>query len=229
MPQIKKAILQFNIEDDLSLRYGHKLRGFFANNFADVLFHNHKEDGSYRYAYPLIQYKIIGGKPTVIGLVKGAELIINNFLDINQLTLGEKEYIQPEGRLEVVDEDLEVISSLEMPKFKYEFYSPWMGLNQKNHRKYLKKIKDQGDNQKREFFKRILIGNILTFAKGMDWWIEEDIKVVPNLEPIDIQFKNEDMIGFVGEFYSNVSLPKYIGLGKSTARGFGTIFKEEII
>jgi hypothetical protein len=71
--------------------------------------------------------------------------------------------------------------------------------------------------------KRILIGNILTFAKGVDWWIEDEIIVVPQLKAIDIQFKNQKMLGFVGEFYSNVCLPDYIGLGKSTARGFGMV------
>ncbi|WP_035571797.1 CRISPR-associated endonuclease Cas6 [Halonatronum saccharophilum] len=227
--KVKKAILKFNLEEELSLNYGHKLRGFFANKFEDLLFHHHKEDGSYRYAYPLIQYKIIKGMPTVIGLSEGAELVIKNFLDIDKLILEDKEYIQPEGRLEVLEEDLEVVEDLDMLKFKYKFYSPWMGLNQKNHKKYLREIKGSDQQKKRGFFKRILIGNILTFAKGVDWWVDGDIKVVPKLDSITINFKNKEMVGFVGEFYSNVSLPDNIGLGKATARGFGTIIKEELI
>jgi len=223
MPQIKKAILKFNIEDDLSLRYGHKLRGFFANRFEDVLFHNHKENGNYRYAYPLIQYKIIEGKPSVIALEEGAELVIKNFLDIDKLKLIDKEYTQPESRLEVVDENLDVSPKDEGLKFKYKLLSPWLGLNQKNHRKYLKLVRDSSEGKQLEFLKRILIGNILTFAKGVDWWIEDEIIVVPQLKAIDIQFKNQKMLGFVGEFYSNVCLPDYIGLGKSTARGFGMV------
>jgi len=223
MPQIKKAILTFNIEEDLSLRYGHKLRGFFANKFKDVLFHNHKEDGEYRYAYPLIQYKIIEGKPSVIALEQGAKLVINNFLDIDKLKLADKEYTQPESRLEVIDESLEVSSKDQGLKFKYKLLSPWLGLNQKNHRKYLKLVRDSSEGKQLEFLKRILIGNILTFAKGVDWWIEDEIIVVPQLKAIDIQFKNQKMLGFVGEFYSNLSLPDYIGLGKSTARGFGMV------
>ncbi len=229
MTEIKKAVLELNLEEDLSLRYGHKLRGFFANKFEHVLFHHHKENGDYRYAYPLIQYKIVDGNPMVIGLGEGAELVSNNFLEIDKLVLGGDEYVNLEKRLKVSDEVLEVVTDLDMPKFKYKFYSPWMGLNQNNHKKYLNEIKDTNENKQRNFFKRILIGNILTFAKGVDWWIEDKIKVVAKLEDINIKFKNRDMIGFVGEFYSNVSLPEYVGLGKSTARGFGTIVKEEII
>ena len=156
-------------------------------------------------------------------------MIINNFLDIDRLTLGGKEYIQPEGKLEVIDAELEVVTDIAMPKFKYELQSPWLGLNQRNYKRYLREIKGADAKEARNFFKKILIGNILTFAKEVDWWIEEEIKVVPNLEAIDVKFKNQDMVGFVGEFYSNVSLPEYIGLGKSTARGFGTVFKEEIV
>ncbi|MCK8827890.1 hypothetical protein MWH25_09080 [Natroniella acetigena] len=230
MPEIKQAILKFSLEEELSLNYGHKLRGFFANKFEDILFHHHKDDGGYRYAYPLIQYKIINGKPTIIGLEEGAELIIENFLEIDRLLLGDKEFLNPEGRLEVRDKELEVITDLEMPKFKYSFYSPWMGLNQKNYKIYSRKeIKKASKDKQRDFLKRILIGNILAFAKGINWYVEENIKLVPDLEAIEVKFKNQRMVGFVGDFYSNISLLEYIGLGNSTARGFGTLLKEELI
>lgn len=229
MEMIKKAILSYILEEELPLNYGHKLRGFFANQFKDILFHNHMENGNYRYAYPLIQYKIIEGRPIVLGIERGAELIIDKFLDIDKLILGEKEFIQPESRLEVNDEKLQFVIVEDMLKFKYRFYSPWIGLNQRNYKEYIKDIKEANYQKQKSFFKKILIGNILTFAKGVNWWIEEKIKVVPKLNVVNIKFKNKDMLGFTGEFYSNVSLPNYIGLGKLTARGFGTIIKEELV
>lgn len=141
MTEVKQAILKFDLSDKLPLRYGHKLRGFFANRFEEVLFHNHKEDGSYRYAYPLIQYKIIAGLPTIIGLEEGANLITNKFLDIEKLVLAGEEYIEPEGRLEIVDQELEVVTDIAMPKFEYQFYAPWVGLNQRNYKRYIEEIK----------------------------------------------------------------------------------------
>ena len=80
-----------------------------------------------------------------------------------------------------------------------------------------------------KFLKRLIIGNILSFAKGIDWWIEEEIVIEAKLEEISVKFKNEAMIGFKGYFYSNIYLPEFIGLGKSTSRGFGTISREEIL
>lgn len=229
MVEIKQAVLKYNLEEKLPQRYGFKLRGFFANRFSDILFHNHKENGNLRFGYPLIQYKIINGKPMIVGVEKGAELIIEHFLDIDKLILGNKEYIEPEGRLEVDDLTLDFALDLDMLKYNYKFLTPWMGLNQKNYRKYKNEVEGATEPEKRNFFSRILIGNILAFAKGIDWWLEEEVNVVPDLESITVKFKNKKMMGFIGGFYSNIKLPNYVGVGQSTARGFGTIKREALI
>ncbi len=45
-----------------------QLRGFFATKFTEYeLLHQHADAGKLIYRYPKIQYKIIGGTPTVMG------------------------------------------------------------------------------------------------------------------------------------------------------------------
>lgn len=227
--KIKVTKLKYELEDELPVRYGHKLRGFFANNLKNVLFHQHKEDGSLRYKYPLIQYKIIDNTPLILGLGEGAEEIINHFLDIEELKIANKRYLQPAGRLKVDQEDLFINNNYDMPAYKYNFITPWLGLSQKNYKKYKNNYLDAAADKKMRFLKKLIIGNILSFAKGIDWWIEEEIVVEAKLEEISVQFKNEDMIGFKGYFYSNIYLPGLIGLGKSTSRGFGSISREKIL
>ena len=39
----------------------------------------------------------------------------------------------------------------------------------------------------------------------------------------ETQFKNNAMLAFEGGFVTNAILPELVGLGKSVARGFGTI------
>ena len=58
--QIIQAIIKFP-EINLQTRDAHKLRGYFGNVFKEhsPLLHNHFEDGKNRYAYPLVQYKVI--------------------------------------------------------------------------------------------------------------------------------------------------------------------------
>ncbi|MFW6025301.1 MAG: CRISPR-associated endonuclease Cas6 [Candidatus Woesearchaeota archaeon] len=215
--KIQKAELEYKVEDNLELSYGKKLRGFFANKFKNVLFHNHKENDSFRYQYPLIQYKILNGNPFIIGINEGAILIVNNFLDIDQITLGDKVYDKPEGIISMSNNELKV----EAETYKYKFITPWRGLNDKNFKKY-KKLKNNHKEQD-DFLNNILIGNILSFAKGIDWWIEEEIKIKSDLEEIPIYYKGNKMSGFKGDIKINIKLPDYIGLGKSPSRGFGTI------
>lgn len=226
---IKKVILSYDIPDELPLSYGHKLRGFFAHKFQEVLFHQHKKDGSLRYKYPLIQYKIIDSKPVIVGLEDGAKLITEHFLDIEQLRIDNKEYTNPSGQLKVEEEELKLVDDYEMPVFKYHFVSPWLGLNQLNYKKYINQIKNSTKEGEIKFLQKILIGNILTFAKGVDWWIDGKVVAVPKLNEIPVRFKGEDMLGFKGEVYSNTFLPEYIGIGKATSRGFGTITREKIL
>ena len=224
MPLIRKGILTFKIEESLPLNYGHKLRGFFAQKFDELLFHNHHGDGQLRYGYPLIQYKILNGKPTVISLNDGVDLITENFLELERLNLGDKEFIKPEIHFHIKEENLEIKpEELDMLPYKYNFVTPWMGLNQRNYKKYDSDIKNSKKKIELKFLRKILIGNILSFAKGVDWWVEDEIKIFPELERLTIQFKNQEMLGFKGRIYSNILLPDDIGLGQSTSRGFGTI------
>lgn len=229
MPEINVVNLTYEIEDNLPIRYGHKLRGYFATNFEEILFHNHYKDGSYRYGYPLIQYKIINKKPFIIGINQGGDLITDHFLSIDKLKLGNKEYNSPTGRLSVDSQDVKVNNEYGMPVYKYKFITPWLGLSQENYKVYRNKYIEVSQKEKMDFLKSIIIGNILSFASEIDWWVEEDINVVPSLKNISVKFKGEDMIGFKGFFFSNVFLPEFIGLGKSTSRGFGTIVREKVI
>ena len=211
---LKIVELKYELQDEIPKNYGSKLRGYFANRFENVLFHNHDKNGNFRYAYPLIQYKIINSKPILIGINKGSELIVNNFLDINEIDLGGNIYSNPSAKLKVNNQEVKVDKN----KYTYEFTSPWMALNQKNHKRYLK------TDNKEEFLKKKLIGNLLSFAKGIDWWVEKDIRVYKmNLRETKVNYKNRKMIAFKGKFHTNMKLPNNIGLGKSVSKGFGNI------
>lgn len=217
--QIRQAILNMDINDSLPVHFGHYLRGYFANRFSEVLFHNHLEDGRYRYGYPLVQYKIVGGKPVVVGINEGADLISKHFMDVEELVLGDQVYAGFEKTLKVEEVDLIFNPTL---RYRYEWLTPWMGLNQRNFQAY-QQVLNGSVEDRQEFFQRILVGNILSFAKAAGCWVESQIFVAPECDPRPVQFKGQSMVGFVGYFYANLTLPNLIGLGNSSARGFGTI------
>ena len=104
---------------------------------------------------------------------------------------------------------------------KYEFLSPWVALNQKNIDIY----RNCSDMEKEEMLKKILIGNIISMSKGLNYTVSDEVKCWVNLKKVDVNIKNIKHTGFMGEFKVNFSIPDYLGLGKNVSKGFGTIKK----
>ena len=90
---INQAIIKFP-EIALKTRDAHKLRGYFGDIFKEYseILHNHYSDGSSRYKYPLVQYKVIDKIPVLTGFGEGADLLIKLFLDIKKINIDGKTY-----------------------------------------------------------------------------------------------------------------------------------------
>lgn len=202
----------------LPQRDGHKLRGYFAQQFGaeSDLFHNHAETGKVIYRYPSIQYKVVEGSPMVLGLAAGAPLLVERFLRIKELAIEGRRYMLEEKNLK----SEEVAVGMSNALHAYEFVTPWLALNQSNFAAYQQYDLAQQKNQ----LTSILTRNILNFFKAANYYAEQQIMIHWNeIKPLQVQFKNQKMTAFLGHFVANVELPNYIGLGKSVARGFGTI------
>ncbi|ACN13661.1 putative DNA repair protein [Desulforapulum autotrophicum HRM2] len=219
---MKRSILYFN-NIRLNTSEIHKFRGYIGNMFREHdLIHNH-DAGSGRpiYRYPLIQFKLIDNIPAIIALTDRA---VQVFADIFMAT----DEIVIDGRtIPVAEKDLAVQScefGFSTDTYMYEFLSPWIGLNQMNHRTYAS-LKEK--KEKNELLKRILTGNILSMAKYLDVRLEPDqrIRTALQLKQTKVTLKGTSMVGFKGIFKTNFMVPDYAGLGKSVSRGFGTIKK----
>jgi hypothetical protein len=122
------------------------------------------------------------------------------------------------------------ISKLEMNQFTLNVWKDvsgfsiwnWLPFNQENYKTY-KSFKS--DTDKISFFEKILIGNILSFAKGVDWRIEEQVvcKIKNIKAEKTVRYKGNPLMAIDIEFESNVFLPHFIGLGKGVSHGFGIL------
>ena len=213
MIEIKKAILKFITEKKFNNRDAEKLRGFFSNMYKEEdLFHNHDEGDKFFYRFPKIQYKIIDGMLSVVGIDEGADLIKNKFLFINEINISENVIDKFETSFEIIEEDLFVDEEL----YTYKFLTPWLCINQNNHRAYRK-----GELN----LDVVLRNNILSNLKGLGIFADKKIMVKGDYKAVEVKTKNIDAIGFYGEFTTNVKLPDNIGIGKRKAIGFGNIVK----
>jgi hypothetical protein len=190
------------------------------------LFHNHDtEPGSDRflYRYPAIQYKRIRGNPAIVCVEEGVEDIHLLFSKKDWgIFIGDKKVELKLKNLNLQQFTLNVWNK----RFGYHIYN-WVGLNQKNYSQYIG-LKEE--SEKKSFLSRILIGNILSFAKGMEWEVSQPIEllIISPIESKTTHLKGNKVLCFSFDFETNVSLPMNIGLGKSSSLGFGTIRKSRI-
>lgn len=195
-----------------------KLRGYFANKFEEyILIHHHLNNNKLLYKSPLIQYKILDGKPFVLGINEGADILQKTHTDIDYIKIGHNEYQIKEKTIVLRTDNLGTIDT----NNTYSFLTPWLALNEKNYDKYQK----LGTWPKRkELLESILIGNIISMSKSLGYTVPEPIKAnIGNMKEVQTKLKGTPMLGFLGTFSVNFEIPDYWGIGKSVSRGFGTI------
>ncbi len=183
-----------------------------------ILFHNHLDEKKYIYRYPQIQYKIINKKPSLMCIEKGIDEVQFFFNKPNwNLQLYDKTYEVKVQKLQVNLFTMQVWEHT----FCYNLYR-WNPFNQNNYRKF--KNTDNLDSRK-QMLEKILIGNIISFAKGIEWTVDKQIKVeISQLSEVKwLRYKKTKLACFDVQFKTNVFLPNYIGLGKHVSLGFGIV------
>jgi len=217
--KVKTLIFHFTCDESIK-ETADKLRGFFANKFGGyTLIHQHLNDNGLLYKAPLIQYKIFDGKPFVLGINEGADVLQKIHGDIDYLRIGHSEYQIKEKSIVLKTDYFGIVNS----SISYSFLTPWLALNEKNYETYQKL---GGWVKRKELLEKILIGNIISISKSLGYTVPEPIKAnIIKLKEAPTSLKGVPMLGFLGTFSVNFEIPDYWGIGKSVSRGFGTIMK----
>jgi hypothetical protein len=189
-----------------------QLRGFMAHLFANISEFHHHSDSSYH--YPLIQYKRVNGKLSVMGIEQFADIVYDSMVNLDHITT---------ERQKILLNNIELKNTIYHPKQelkKYKFLSPWIALNEKNYPIY-KSLRKDGQ---KIFLEKILVGNILSMLKGLNIFIDFKIIVtIKNFKTVTTTAHQNKFAGFFCQWESNLILPDYLGLGKSVSKGFGVV------
>ncbi|MEW6009511.1 MAG: CRISPR-associated endonuclease Cas6 [Candidatus Omnitrophota bacterium] len=217
--EIKTLILTFECVNEAK-NNSDLLRGYFGRRFKEyVLMHHHIGGSRYIYRYPLVQYKIVNGISTVVGIGIGAELLNKIHKEVNTIDLNDNRYEIFEKTIYLGNGNFRFNTEQQT----YSFLTPWLALNEKNYEKY-QKLGTWA--KKKELLEKILIGNIISMSKSLGYTVPEPIKAnIGNLKEVPTSLKSTPMLGFLGTFSVNFEIPDYWGIGKSVSRGFGTIIK----
>lgn len=188
------------------------------DNRQNLLCHNHLGRDKFRYSYPLVQYKVIDGKAALVALNEGVSLVrelcssprTKILLGNREVTLGPAKQIVREFSLNITS----------VP-FRYRL-KRWLPLNSQNYKVY--KSLDS-DEDRIELLERVLKGNMLSFAKGLGYTVDQPVYAhILNVSADYIQKNKQTLLqAFDIEFETNFMLPDYVGLGKNASIGYGWI------
>ena len=219
-----------NIIKLFTIEFGHKIdlkeipkfRGavISAMENAPIQFHNHLDDGLV-YSYPLVQYKSIGGNASVLCLgetVKDIGSFLSEYHTSLRIGTEDKEF--PIAKMSMAD----VAVGHSDCAISYAITN-WLPFNQKNYERFRSL---EGLSEKCSMLENILVGNILSFAKGTGIYLDFNIEctIQEMTRSRIMEFKKVKMMAFDIMFKCNVTLPEHIGLGKGVSHGFGVVKKK---
>ncbi len=201
------------------------LRGAVAEtvrkyNEETTLFHNHIPQNNYRQGYPLVQYKRIHGKPTIVFLeeaVDVAHYFFSNMptdLRVHNHLISTKidTLVMRQPTLQVWDNTF---------TYKIWDYAP---LKYENKEKY---DAMESLTERVVFLEKLLTSHIIAFAQNIKWAIHLQNRVQVRIKDIkrhrQMPYKDMQWDAFDLVFECNVSLPNYIGLGNHVSVGWGII------
>lgn len=209
------ATLRLNIAPLHPLPLAAHVRGALAQMYPDLdLLHQHGENGLI-YRSPRVLYCVDDDGPVITAVEEGAEVLIKVRMLKQSMRMGQTDRM-------VIDTTLKVSQAIlgqSAEHVRYRFRRPWLALNQDNHRRY----ESFSDAERTEFLNRQLCNNCLALAKSFGVRIDLRLTAESTLRPVNTKHKGMPMLGFVGEFALPFQIPEGMGLGKSVAKGFGTI------
>lgn len=221
----KHRILIISFKNTISHEEISMFRGAIISTIenANVLFHNHEHD-KLRYNYPLIQYKRINQRAAIVCIDDGVDAIGNFFSNsIFDIQIGNNSVKLELDSVKAHQTVVKVCDDM----FSYRI-SAWLPFNQENYSKY---SNTESLADKYGILESILIGNILSFAKGIGIHLEQQIicKITKISEAYITEYKGVKMSEFNATFKSNISIPDFTGLGKGVSIGHGTVSQKRII
>jgi hypothetical protein len=148
-------------------------------------------------------------------------MLLRGIPPFDEFTLGGKKHRVLEYRREMVRVDVGPTSD----PIDYVFRTPYLALNQENHSTWER----SRPLDRRRLLERVVVGNMLSLSKAIGLHVEDRLSAEVELEVVGLQEVKPgvSLLGFLGRFRVNFALPDGWGIGKSSARGFGTFKREE--
>lgn len=212
---LEHCTVNFEVSNPVHLDDARRLRGAISQVMQRTEFHNHVGQ-KLNYVEPFIRYDTSFGRLAAIGICNGA-MLLKELPRFQSLRLGQNDV---DVHRQTMTPSRVEVGAVEK-SIRYRFVSECLPLNQENHDRWRR----MHQSEKSELMRRILVGNVLSFAKGIGMSVTARLEAECELAAVGFRTLKPGvrLLGFTGEFSVNFKLPPMWGLGKSTSRGFGTV------
>ncbi len=194
------------------------------------IYHNHDNNADspkqYHYRYPLIQYRQDHKRPAMVFIGHGIPEAQHLFAQPDwSLTFSGRTQT-----MNIADMQLRRAPFGVTDSYRYYTLLRWQALNEENVKRF-NATEDLAERM--AILKKILSGHIISFAKGIDYRIEErfDIQITEILRSRSFQYEGIKALTFDVRIKTNLLFPPFVALGKGVSLGFGEVreSKEEKI
>jgi len=195
---------------------GGHLRGSLNRAFPDrPRLHNHPPDGRPRPS--VVRFVVHDHVACVVAAGPGREDALELYEQVREITAPNRTYRIIGRELIEAPLDLGPIDGL----ITHRFITPWLALNQENHRRF------EGmshDAERCDLLERIFRGNVLTAADAVGLRLPERPRVLARVESYrarPIRVGAQRLLGFDAVVTTNLRWTHWLGVGKQASKGFG--------
>ncbi len=183
---------------------------------------HHHLAGKGRLSAPPVRYVVTGGLPRLLGVNEGLEAL-DKLYELPKLTLRDREGYKVVEERELWDVHARI--GVSSRRRVYRSLTPWLALNQQNHRAYQR----ARDTQERNgLLEQIFVGNVLAMLKGFDFHVASRLEArLLRCRERPVQHKHTDMMGFLVTVETNALLHPWLGIGKLVSKGFGLFHHDD--
>ena len=208
--------VHISAEQPLVLEQAIGLRGYYAAAFGHAEAFSRFLEQSRAYRYPRLQYKVVDGRGLIIGFAEAAE-VLAGLPYPESLHLGRQDFAVREVSSEQSPGSWGLCERMR----GYRWLTPWLILDEAGLAKYFRL---KSPHSQKFYLESLLISNLLAISKELGFRPGGQITAeIRELKQITVEIHGGHTMGFAGSFAANMEMPDYFGLGRSVARGYGTV------
>jgi hypothetical protein len=203
-------------EQPLVLEQAVGLRGYYAAAYGHTPAMSRFLELSRAYRYPRLQYKVVDGRGLIMGFAEAAE-VLAGLPYPESLRLGRQDFAVSEVSSEQGHGSWGLCGGMK----EYRWLTPWLILDEAGLAKYFRL---KSPPSQKFFLESLMISNLLAISKELGCRVAGQITAeIGELKQVTIEIHGGHTMGFAGTFAANMEVPDYFGLGRSVARGYGTV------